>query len=84
MQEVVKRYKSRTGIPIVFAFNILKNYHNEFGVQHYLPIKNLIKSLGYNVELFPIVNVSFGGSIEKRAAYIERNLPEVNAFFFFT
>jgi len=83
MQEVAKSLKSRTGLPVVFAFNILKNYHKEFGVQHFLPLKNLIQSIGYKVELFPIVNLHYKGSIERRADYIKEHLPEVNALLFF-
>jgi hypothetical protein len=73
-------------IPIVLAFNILKNYYREYGASVYLPIRDHITKLGFDFELLPIITQNYRSTIETRARTIEENLPkvkfkELNCFF---
>jgi hypothetical protein len=72
-----KLSKKKEGIPIVFVFNILKNYYREYGLAYHHPIKNHLLASGHQAELLPVVNFNYESSIEIRAKYIQEHLPRV-------
>lgn len=77
MHAAAKKISTKADVPVILAFNILRPYYKEFGLQHYLPLKTLVQGFGRNIELFPILNLQYKSSIESRAAYIKEYLPEV-------
>ena len=83
MQEAAKKLSTKPSIPIIFAFNILRGYYKEFGLRHYLPLQAGFQRLGYQMHLFPIVTQQYDSTIESRAAYIKKYLPQVIGRFLF-
>jgi hypothetical protein len=75
--ENMKMNMSKENIPIIFVFNIMKNYYREYGVSFYAPIRNTISKLGYSAEVLPIITQNYRSSIEIRAKYMSENLPKV-------
>lgn len=64
-------------LPVIFVYNILKNYYREYGMTLQLPIKNHLSDMGRKAALLPVVNVNYRSSIEIRAKYIQEHLPKV-------
>jgi hypothetical protein len=64
-------------LPVIFVYNILKNYYREYGMSLQLPIKNNLSDLGRKAALLPVINYNYRSSIEIRAKYIQEQLPRV-------